>query len=72
MIPTVYNNWYCWTNSIDGICYFIKQTNKVHVVPVGVRVGPVPIVIENDTLHRIDNVSHGNNHVDFDIYWTVY
>jgi hypothetical protein len=50
----------------------VKQTNKMHIVPVGAIVGPADLVWENAASGSIDCVWLVNNHVDLDTYWTVY
>jgi len=50
----------------------VKQTNKIHIVPIGAIVGPAHLVQENAALGGIDSVWLVNNHVDIDTYCTVY
>jgi len=51
----------------------VKQTDKMHIIPVGAIDGPAHLVRENNAASdRIDNLWLVNNHVDFDTYWTVY
>jgi hypothetical protein len=50
----------------------VKQTSKVHIVPVGATVQPAHLVQENAALGGINSVWLVHNHVDLDTYWTVY
>jgi len=72
VIPTKYNDVHGWADCVDGFIRVVKQTNKMHVVPVGAVVGPAHLVRENAALGGIDSVWLVNNHVDLDTYWTVY
>jgi len=73
VIPTKYKDPQGWANCVDGFIRVVKQTDKMHIVPVGVIVGPAHLVRENHAASdRIDSVWLVNNHVDLDTYWTVY
>jgi len=50
----------------------MKETNKMHIVSVGVIVGLAHLVWENAALGSMDSVWLVNNHVHLDTYWTVY
>jgi len=50
----------------------VKQTNTMHIVPIGAIVGPAHLVQENAASGGIDSVRLVNNHVDIGTYWTVY
>jgi len=72
VIPTMFNDLHGWADCVDGFIQVVKQTNKMHTVPVGAIVGPAHLVRENAASDRIDSVWLVNNHVDLDTYWTVY
>jgi hypothetical protein len=73
VIPTKYNDLDGWADCDDGFIRVVKQTDKMHIVPVRAIVGPAHLVRENNTVSdRIDSVWLVNNHVDLDTYWTVY
>jgi hypothetical protein len=61
-----------WAVYVDGFIRVVKQTNKLHIVPVGAIVGPAHLVRENAALGGMDSVWFVNSHVDLDTYWTVY
>jgi len=72
VIPTKYKDLHGWADCVDGFIRVVKQTNKMHIVPVGAVVGLAHLVRENAASGGIDSVWLVNNHVDFDTYWTVY
>jgi hypothetical protein len=73
VIPTKYKDLHGWADCVDGFIQVVKQTDKMHIIPVGAIVGPAHLVREiNAASDRIDNVWLVNNHVDLDTYWTVY
>jgi len=73
VIPTKYKDPHSWADCIDGFIRVVKQTDKMHIEPVGAIVGPAHLVTENNAASdRIDSVWLVNNHVDRDTYWTVY
>jgi hypothetical protein len=73
VIPTKYKDRHGWADCVDGFIWVVKQTDMMHIVPVGAIVGPGHLVQENNAASdRIDTVWLVNNHVDFDTYWTVY
>jgi len=61
-----------WADCVDVFIRVVKQTNKMHIVPVGAIVGPAHLVWENAVSGGLDSIWHVNNHVDLDTYWTVY
>jgi hypothetical protein len=72
VISTKYKHLYGWTDCVDGFIWVVKQTNKIHIVPIG-TVGELGhLVREKGTSGGIDSVWLVNNHVDLDTYWTVY
>jgi len=72
-IPTKYKDPHGWADCVDGFIQVVKQTEMMHVVPVGAIVGPAHLVRENNAASdRIDSIWLVNNHVDWDTYWTVY
>jgi len=72
VIPTQFKDLHGWADCVDGFIRVVKQTTKMHIVPVGAIVGPAHFVQENAALGDIDSVWLVNNHVDLDTYWTVY
>jgi hypothetical protein len=72
VIPTKFKDLHGWADCVDGFIRVVKQTNKMHIVPVGAIVGPAHLVRENAASGGIDSVWLVNNHVDLDTYWTVY
>jgi len=72
VIPTKYNDLHGWADCVDGFIRVVKQTNKMHIVPVGAVVGPAHLEQQNAALGGIDSIWLVNNHVDLDTYWTVY
>jgi len=61
-----------WAGCVDGLIRVVKQTDMIHIVPVGAIVGPAHSVRKNAARDRIDSVWLVYNHVDLDTYWTVY
>ena len=57
---------------VNGFIRVVKQTNKMHIVPIGAIVGPAHLRWENAASGGIDCVWLVNNHVDLDICWTGY
>jgi hypothetical protein len=72
VIPTKFKDLHGCADCVDGFIRVVKQTNKMHIVPVGAIVGLVHLVRENAASGGIDSVWHVNNHIDLDTYWTVY
>jgi len=72
VIPTNYKDHHGWADFVDRFIRVVKQTNNMHIVPIGAIVGPVHLVQENAALGGMDSVWLVNNHVDLDTYWTVY
>jgi hypothetical protein len=72
VIPTMYKDLHGWAVCVDGFIRVVKQTNKMHIVPVEAIVGPAHLVWENAALGGMDSVWVVNSHVDLDTYWTVY
>ena len=73
VIPTKYKELHGWADCVDGLLRVVKQTDKMHIIPVGAIVGPAHLVLEdNAASDRIDSVWLVNNHVDLDTYLTVY
>jgi hypothetical protein len=68
VIPTKYNYLHDWADCVDGFIRIVKQTNKMHIAPVGAIVGPAHLVWENAALGGMDSVCLVNNHVDLDTY----
>jgi len=44
VIPTNYKDPYGWADVVDGLIWVVKQTDKIHIVPVGAIVGPAHLV----------------------------
>jgi len=72
VIPTKYTDPHGWADCVDGFIRVVKQTDLMHIVPVGAIVEPAHLVRENAASDRIDSVWLVNTHVDLDTYWTVY
>jgi len=72
VIPTKYNDPHGWADCVDRLIRVVKQTDMMHIVPVGAIVGPAHLVWENAASDKIDSVWIVNNHMDLDTYWTVY
>jgi len=72
VIATRYKDWQVWADCVDGFIWFVKQTNKMHIVPVRVIVGLLHLVRQNAASDGIDSVRLVHNPTDFDTYQTVY
>jgi hypothetical protein len=72
VILTKYKDLHGWADCVDGFIRVVKQTNTMHIVPVGEIVRPAHLVREHATSSGIDCIWLVNNHVDLDTYWTVY
>jgi hypothetical protein len=73
VIPTKYKDLHGWADCIDGFIRVVKQTDKMHIVPVGAIVGPAHLVRQNNAASdRIDSICLVNNHVYLDTYCTEY
>jgi len=73
VIPTKYKDPLGWADCVDGFIRVVKQTEKMHTVPVKTIVGPSHLGRENNAASdRIDSVWLVNNHADLDTYCTVY
>jgi len=73
VIPTKYKDPHGWADCVDRFIRIVKQTDKMHIVPVGAIVEPAHLMHENNTASdRIDSIWLVNHHVDLDTYWTVY
>jgi len=64
VIPTKFNDLHGWADCVDGFIRVVKQTNKMHIVPVGAIVGLAHLVRVIAASGGIDSVSLVNNHVD--------
>ena len=72
VIPTNSKDLHGWADCADGFIRVVKQTNKTHIVPIGVIVGPAHSVRENAASGGIDSVWLVNYLLDLNTYWTVY
>jgi hypothetical protein len=72
VIPIQYKDLHGWADCVDRFIWVAKQTDKMHLVPVGAIVEPAHLVQENAASVTINSIWLVNNHVDLDIYWTVY
>jgi hypothetical protein len=72
VIPTEYKDLHGWAECVDGFIRVVKQTNMMHILPLGAIVGPAHSMRKNATSGGIDCVWRIINHADFDTYWTVY
>jgi hypothetical protein len=57
---------------VDRFIRVVKETNTMHIVPIGAKVGPADLVGENAALGGFDIVWLVNNHLDLDTYWSEY
>jgi hypothetical protein len=72
VVPTKYTDLHGWADCFDRFIRVVKQTDIIHIVPVGAIVGLEHWMRQYVALDRIDSVWLVNHHVDSDIYWTVY
>jgi hypothetical protein len=72
VIPTKLKDLHGWAECVNGFIRVVKQTNTMHMVPVGAIVGQAHLVRENAASGCINRVWLANNHVDLDTDWTVY
>jgi len=72
VIPTKFNDHHGWADCVDGFIQVVKQTNTMHIVPVGAIVRPAHLLRENAAVGGLDRVWLAVNHVDLDTHWTVY
>ena len=70
VIPTKYKDLHGWADCVDGFIRVFKETNKMHIVPVGAMIGPPDLMWENAASGSIKRVWLIKNHVDLDTYWT--
>jgi len=68
VIPMKYKYPHGWAECVDGFIQIGKQTDHMHIVPVGAIVGQAHFVLENAASDRIDLVWLVNTHVDIDTY----
>jgi len=47
VIPTKYKDPHGWADCVDGFIRVVKQTDNMHIVPIGAIVGPAHLVREN-------------------------
>jgi hypothetical protein len=72
VIPTKINDLHGWDDCVDRFILVVKQQNMMHIVPGRAMFGLERLVRENAASGGIDRVWLVNNHVDLDMYWTVY
>jgi hypothetical protein len=72
VIPTKFKDLHGWAGWVDGFIWVVKQTNKMHIVPVAVVVGRTHLVQKNAPSGGIHSIWLVYNQVDLDTYWTVY
>jgi hypothetical protein len=46
VIPTMFKDLHGWADCVDRFIRVVKQTNTIHIVPVGAIVGPAHLVLE--------------------------
>jgi len=56
VIPTKYNDSHGWADFVDRLIWVVKQTNQIHIVPIGAAVEPADVKWKNAALCYIDNV----------------
>jgi len=71
VMPTKSKDVHGRTDCVDRFIQVVKQTNKMHIVPVRARVGPAHLVWDNAAAGGINSIWLANNHVHLDTYWTV-
>jgi len=71
VISTKIKDLHGWADCVDRFIRVVKQTNNMHIVPIGAIVGPAQLVWANAASGGIDSVWLVNNYVDLDTYWTV-
>jgi hypothetical protein len=64
VIPTEYKDLHSWAKCVDGFIRVVKQTNMMHILPVGAIVGLAHSMRENVTSGGIDCIWLINNHAD--------
>jgi hypothetical protein len=72
VIPTKYKDLHDWAHCVQRFTQVAKQTNKMHIVPIGAIVGLAHLERGNAALGGMDSVWLVNHHVDLDSNWTVY
>jgi len=72
VIPTKFKDLPGCADCVDRFIRVVKQTNRMHIVPVEAFEGPANLVWENAAACGIDSVLLVNNPVDLDTYWTLY
>jgi len=72
VIPTKFKDLHGWADCVDWVIRVVKQTNKMHIVPVGAIVVPAYLVQVNPAVGGINSVWLVNNRVHLDTYWTMY
>jgi len=70
--PKKYIDLHGWSDCIDSFMRVVKQTNKMHIVPVRVMVGPAHGVPENAAWGGIDCAWLVIKHVDLETSRTVH
>jgi hypothetical protein len=72
VIPTMYQDLHGWADCVDRFIQVVKQIYTMHIVPVGAIVWLAHLLRENAATGGIESIQLPSNHVDSDIYWTVY
>jgi len=72
VIPTMYRDLHGCADCVDRFIRVVKQTDMIHIVPVGAIAEPAHLVRQNVASDRIHSVCLVNNHVDLNTYCTVY
>ena len=71
VIPTKYKDPHGWAECVDGFIRIVKQTDKMHIIPVRAIVGPAHLVHKNTASDRFDSTWLVTMHVDIVTHWTV-
>jgi hypothetical protein len=71
VIPIQHKDCHGLADCVGRFIWVVKQTNRMHIVPVAALVGLAHLVQKNAALGGINKVWLVNNHVDLDTYWTV-
>jgi len=72
VIPTKYKDLHAWADCVDWFIRDVKQTNTMHIVPIGAILGPAHLVRKHAALGGMDTIWLVNNHVDLNTSWKVY
>jgi hypothetical protein len=72
IIPTMFKDHHVWVECFHGFIRDVKETNKLHIAPVGAIIRAQYFGWEKAASDGIDCVWLVNAHVNSNTYWTVY